>query len=80
MLVLGVSLPSTAHEFWLWSEAFSPPVGAAVRLTLNVGEYFVGDLVGFSAQYAASLRRYATGVNQDLTARARGCAACGIAA
>ena len=71
LLVLGVSLPGMAHEFWLWSEPFSPPAGASVRLTLNVGEYFTGDLVGFSAQYAASLRRYSTGVNQDLTARAR---------
>ena len=71
LLILGVSLPGTAHEFWLWSETFSPPVGASVRLTLNVGEYFVGDLAGFSAQSTASLRRYATGVDQDLSARAR---------
>ncbi len=71
LAAMSVSLPGWAHEFWLWSEPFSPAVGASARLTLNVGEYFVGDLVGFGAQNAASMRRYAAGVNQDLSTRAR---------
>ena len=71
LAAMTVSPPALAHEFWLWSEPFSPALGSSARLTLNVGEYFVGDLVGFGAQNAAAMRRYAAGVNQDLSNRAR---------
>ena len=71
LLAMSLSLPGWAHEFWLWSEPFSPTLGSSARLTLNVGEYFVGDLVGFGAKNAAAMRRYSSGVNQDLSTRAR---------
>lgn len=71
LVAMSVSLPAAAHEFWLWSEPFSPAVGATARLTLHVGEYFIGDLVGFGAKNAAAMRRYSAGVHQDLSTRAR---------
>ena len=71
LAAMSVSLPGWTHEFWLWSEPFSLALGASARLTLNVGEYFVGDLVGFGAKNAAAMRRYSSGVNQDLSTRAR---------
>ena len=43
--------------------------GGATRLSLNVGEYFTGDVVAFSIQYVAALRHIAAGVDQDLLPR-----------
>ena len=51
--------------------------GGATRLSLNVGEYFTGDVVAFSIQYVAALRHIAAGVDQDLLPRVAKTAAVG---
>lgn len=63
-----VSLPlnAAAHEFWMLPTPFSVAPGETTRLTMHVGEQFVGDLVPFSTRYVASLRHYASGRNMDL--------------
>jgi hypothetical protein len=63
------SFSCAAHEFWLWPEPFNPQAGGSVRLTLRVGEYFTGDLAGFTPAHAAALRRYGAGASEDLLAR-----------
>ena len=60
-LVLGLSLlaasaPVRAHEFWLEPVGKPLKAGASVELSLYVGEFFDGVLVGFSAPQTASLK------------------------
>ncbi|MBC7413578.1 MAG: DUF4198 domain-containing protein [Herminiimonas sp.] len=59
----------SAHEFWMRAQPAAVAVGGATRLSLNVGEYFSGDVVAFSVQYVAALRHIASGVDQDLLPR-----------
>ena len=68
VFALCVVLPVPAHEFWL-SPVTAPVVeGDRVKLTLQVGENFEGDLIGFSAPQALDLRQYSTAGSQDLRA------------
>jgi len=59
--------PLQAHEFWLASVQAPLLAGGQASLRLLVGEYFVGDLVGFSAAQTATLSRYTIAGRQDLT-------------
>jgi hypothetical protein len=68
-IALLASLPATAHEFWLWPEPFAPAIGARTRITLNVGEYFSGDLIGFAKTNVAAVRHYASDTSEDLRSR-----------
>ena len=68
-LCCGSVAPAAAHEFWMLAQPSSVPPGGATRLSLNVGEYFSGDVVAFSTQYVAALRHIASGVDQDLLPR-----------
>ena len=70
-LALGCSWapPASAHEFWMLADPFAVAPGGATRLSLNVGEYFTGDVVAFSVQYVAALRHIATGIDVDLLPR-----------
>ena len=45
LALIGASAATAAHEFWIWPEPFSQAAGEPVRLTLQVGENFVGDQV-----------------------------------
>lgn len=65
-LALIASLPAAAHEFWMMARPFSLAVGAVTSLTLNVGEYFAGDLIPFSAAQAAALHLYSKAPPRDL--------------
>lgn len=47
--------PLAAHEGWLWAEPFHVAPGASVRLTLNVGEDFVGEARPIVADRVAAL-------------------------
>jgi hypothetical protein len=69
--MLTVSLPAAAHEFWLWAEPFTAAAGGWSTLTLNVGEYFSGETIPFSAAHIAQLRHYAAGAGTDLQSRLR---------
>lgn len=68
-LTLLASLPAAAHEFWLWPQPFAPAPGAKTRITLQVGEYFNGDLIGFAKTNVAAVRHYAAGTMKDLQSR-----------
>ena len=68
-LIGALTSPASAHEFWMLAQPSSVAPGGATRLSLNVGEYFTGDVVAFSIQYVAALRHIAAGVDQDLLSR-----------
>ena len=57
-----------AHEFWLEPVSVSVAAGDSARLTLRVGEYFEGELIGFSSPQTLDLRQYSAGGNVDLRA------------
>jgi hypothetical protein len=59
--------PLQAHEFWIAPVQAPLVAGGQASLRLLVGEYFVGDLVGFSAAQTATLSRYTTAGRQDLS-------------
>lgn len=68
-VVLTVTFAAHAHEFWMWADPFAPRTGTDARITLNVGEYFNGDLIGFATENVAAVRRYAGGTIEDLQER-----------
>ena len=53
LLGLPALAPVQAHEFWFKPVPNPVPLQRSATLTLEVGEYFEGDLVGFSAPTAA---------------------------
>ena len=67
--VLAASSPARAHEFWF--EPITQPlkVGGTADLSLHVGEFFEGVLVGFSTAQTASLKHIGpSGAARNLTA------------
>lgn len=66
------SARAAAHEFWLWPETFAPALGGSARLTLNVGENFEGERIGFAASNVAALRVYSRGKTLELRDRIPG--------
>jgi hypothetical protein len=58
-----------AHEFWMWARPFSAPAGAVTHLTLHVGQYFEGDLAGFTTAHAVAVHDYSQDKTEDLRAR-----------
>lgn len=65
-LLCALPGPASAHEFWMLAKPFAVAPNGATRLTLNVGEYFSGDVIAFSTQYVAALHHYAQDVDTDL--------------
>lgn len=57
-----------AHEFWLTPVTVPLTAGDSARLSLRVGEYFEGDLLGFSAPQTVALRHYSAAGSTDLRA------------
>ena len=55
-----------AHEFWIAASPFDPEPNAATALTLNVGEYYVGELVGVTSSHAESVRVLSRDKVQDV--------------
>src|SRR3989338_1339803 len=43
--------PVQAHDFWIEPDAFRPPAGAQVRLTLRVGQHFSGESRPYVPQF-----------------------------
>jgi uncharacterized GH25 family protein len=58
-----------AHEFWIDTSPPAPAAGAPVTMTLRVGEFYTGELVGITTAHAVSLRSLAADGDEDLTAR-----------
>ena len=72
VLALSSSLTALnvhAHEFWMWADPFFPKVAANANITLNVGEYFKGDLIGFATINVAAVQRYSAGKIENLQER-----------
>lgn len=65
-IFLWVSMPLHAHEFWLEPVAGPVAAGGSARLALRVGEFFEGELLGFSAQQTVALRQYSAAGMRDL--------------
>ena len=65
-LCLAVALPAQAHEFWINPAPNPLQVGDSARLTLEVGEYFRGDVLPFAAPQTVALRHYSAAGVRDL--------------
>ena len=74
VITLFFVIPVQAHEFWLTPVTAPLSAGESARLTLRVGEYFEGDIVGFSASQTLALRRYSAAGSTDLRALLPGAA------
>lgn len=68
VFTLCIALPLRAHEFWLTPVTVPLIAGDSARLTLRVGEYFEGELLGFSVPQTLDLRQYTASGNVDLRA------------
>ena len=66
LCALALALSCTAamaHEFWMLPDRFQVAPGGVASLSMRVGEYFTGDLVGFVPTFVVGLRRFdASGV------------------
>jgi uncharacterized GH25 family protein len=69
LVAWAASLSAFAHEFWIDTAPAAPAAGAAVLMTLRVGELYKGELVGITASHAVSLHELSAGKDDDLTAR-----------
>lgn len=65
LCLLGFA-PVQAHEFWFTPVPNPATVHGHAKLELQVGEYFEGDLAGFSAQGANAFTRHTTMGHEDL--------------
>ena len=68
VFALCIAAPLHAHEFWLAPVTVPLVAGDSARLTLHVGEYFEGELIGFSTPQTMDLRQYSANGNTDLRA------------
>ena len=66
VFALCTAVPLRAHEFWLAPVTVPLVAGDSARLTLRVGEYFEGELIGFSKSQTRDLRHYSAAGNIDL--------------
>ena len=66
VFALCIAVPLRAHEFWLAPVTVPLVAGDNARLTLRVGEYFEGELIGFSMSQTRDLRQYSAAGNIDL--------------
>ena len=55
-LVLGLTLPASAHEFWVEPKAFRLEPGAAIVADLKVGQNFRGDTYPYLKSQFISFR------------------------
>ena len=66
VFALSIAVPLRAHEFWLTPVTVPLIAGDSARLTLRVGEYFEGELIGFSTSLTLDMRQFTTNGNTDL--------------
>ncbi len=67
-ILLFTGIPLHAHEFWMEPVAEPLAPGGSASLSLRVGEFFSGDLIGFSAAQTAGLRLFTVAGSKDLRA------------
>lgn len=61
--------PTAAHEYWLHAAPYSPAVGATSNLTLQFGEYFIGEPTPFVLQRFTRFEHYSSAGKVDLEPR-----------
>lgn len=66
LVTLAASCCAVAHEFWIAANPFDPDIGAPAAITLNVGEFYVGERVGVTTSHAESVRVLSAGEVQDV--------------
>jgi hypothetical protein len=68
LLFLGLlcSAPTHAHEFWFAPVQSPKAQDATVSLRLEVGEFFVGEVAGFSQRRCAKMQLYTSRTQTDL--------------
>ena len=66
--LLMSSLAAQAHEFWFTPVTAPLVAGDTATLTLRVGEFFEGDVLGFSMPQTVVLRQYSAAGISDLRA------------
>ena len=69
LVAWAASLSALAHEFWIEANPPAPAVNAPVQMTLRVGEFFNGEVVGITSSHAASLHALSAGKDEDLGAK-----------
>lgn len=67
-VLLLAAMPLQAHEFWIGPVTPALTVGDTARLTLHVGEFFEGEMLGFTASQTAAFRQYSAAGSKDLRA------------
>lgn len=65
-VLLLAAMQLQAHEFWIGPVTPALTVGDTARLTLQVGEFFEGEMLGFTASQTVALRQYSAAGNKDL--------------
>ncbi len=71
LLVVGASLTTAslqAHEYWFEPLVKPLAAGETAPLDIRVGEYFVGEQMGFGAAQTVALRQYSAAGVKDLRA------------
>lgn len=66
IVFLSGALSAQAHEFWISPAPAPLKVGDVARLTLQVGQYFVGDTLPFAGPQTVALRHYSAAGVRDL--------------
>ena len=66
LVCLSTALSANAHEFWINPAPNPLQVGETARLTLEVGEYFRGDVLPFVGAQTVALRAYSADGVRDL--------------
>ncbi len=69
-LLSAVATAVSAHEFWLHATPFSPATGGYSDISLHVGEFFVGELVGVTTAHASSIKLVNSDGTQNVTSLA----------
>lgn len=69
LVAWAASLSALAHEFWIDTSPPAPAAGAPVSMTLRVGEFYTGELVGITSAHAVSLHALSAGMDDDLTSK-----------
>jgi hypothetical protein len=67
LILLFCPLTLWAHEFWIAPVAAAPG-GGSIPISLLVGEFFKGDLVGLSRAQTSAFRQYTAAGRKDLEA------------
>jgi uncharacterized GH25 family protein len=64
--ILCLALPASAHEFWLETTDYHPPVTAAVPISIHVGQFFKGNSFPYLGDEFVRFAVHAGGKTADI--------------